>query len=69
MPCRITIDAVCSATGARATTIETSRGTIETPCFMPVGTYGAIKGIAAGTLAEFGYPVLLANALHLYLRP
>ncbi|MCG3150887.1 MAG: Queuine tRNA-ribosyltransferase [bacterium] len=69
MPCAVTIDAVCPTTGARATTITTPRGALQTPCFMPVGTYGAVKAIAGPTLAKFGYPVLLANALHLYLRP
>lgn len=69
MPCTVTIEAVCSTTGARATTIRTPRGAMPTPCFMPVGTYGAVKGIGMETLANFGYPTLLANALHLYLRP
>ncbi|HYE78854.1 MAG TPA: tRNA guanosine(34) transglycosylase Tgt, partial [bacterium] len=69
MPLRLAIDAVCPTTGARATTIHTPRGTVETPCFMPVGTYGAIKAIDTPDIAAMGYPVVLANALHVYLRP
>lgn len=61
------IDAVDG--GARATTITTHRGTIETPCFMPVGTRGTIRAADSVDLAALGAPVVLANTYHLMLRP
>ena len=61
------IAAECGA--ARAGIISTSRGDIETPAFMPVGTLGAVKGIAPDELAALGFDAMLANAFHLWLRP
>jgi queuine tRNA-ribosyltransferase len=54
---------------ARATTITTARGTFRTPCFMPVGTRGAVRHLAADDLASLGFEVVLANTYHLMLRP
>ena len=42
---------------------------VETPAFIPVGTLGAVKGIAPQTLADLGASILLANLYHLALRP
>jgi len=54
---------------ARTGTATTPRGTFRTPCFMPVGTRGAVKSLAAPDLEALGAEVVLANALHLALRP
>jgi queuine tRNA-ribosyltransferase len=55
--------------GARATTITTPRGSIATPCFMPVGTRGTVKAAAAADLEALGAQVVLGNTYHLMLRP
>ena len=54
---------------ARAGRLRTARGTIETPCFMPVGTQGTVKSLTPGELRDAGAQVVLGNAYHLYLRP
>ncbi len=54
---------------ARRTRITTARGTFTTPCFMPVGTRGAVKSLDAGDLAFLGAEVVLGNTYHLMLRP
>jgi queuine tRNA-ribosyltransferase len=56
--------------GARAGTITTGHGKIETPVFMPVGTAGSVKGIHARDLKkDIKAGIILGNAYHLYLRP
>ncbi len=54
---------------ARAGTLTTPHGTIQTPAFVPVGTKAAIKGILPEQLASLGAQVVLANTYHLYLQP
>jgi queuine tRNA-ribosyltransferase len=54
---------------ARRGRITTSRGVIETPVFMPVGTQGTVKGMLPEALKEIGAQIILANTYHLYLRP
>ncbi len=54
---------------ARAGTIETSHGTIQTPIFMPVGTRGSVKMMPQSDLEEIGASIILGNTYHLYLRP
>lgn len=55
---------------ARAGTITTDHGVIETPIFMPVGTVGSVKGVHQRELKEEINPdVILGNTYHLYLRP
>jgi queuine tRNA-ribosyltransferase len=55
---------------ARAGTITTDHGTIETPIFMPVGTVGSVKGVHQRELKEDINPdIILGNTYHLYLRP
>ena len=54
---------------ARAATLRLARGEVETPCFMPVGTQGTVKGLTPGDLRAAGVQVVLGNAYHLYLRP
>ena len=55
--------------GARSGRIEFSRGVVETPAFMPVGTYGSVKGVTAEELVGCGAQIVLANTFHLMLRP
>jgi len=45
------------------------RGTVETPAFMPVGTYGTVKGLTPEELRECGSDIVLGNTFHLMLRP
>ena len=57
-------------TKARAGTITTDHGTIETPIFMPVGTVASVKGVHQRELKEEINPdIILGNTYHLYLRP
>jgi queuine tRNA-ribosyltransferase len=54
---------------ARAGTITTPHGVVETPVFMPVGTVASVKGVSQDILEELGVQILLGNTYHLYLRP
>lgn len=54
---------------ARRGKIEFERGTIETPAFMPVGTYGTVKGMTPDEVKETGAHICLGNTFHLMLRP
>lgn len=54
---------------ARAGTATTARGSYRTPCFMPVGTRGAIKYLSAADYERLGAQIVLGNTYHLMLRP
>jgi queuine tRNA-ribosyltransferase len=54
---------------ARRGRLEFSRGTVETPAFMPVGTYGTVKAMTPEQLEAIGTEIVLGNTFHLYLRP
>lgn len=54
---------------ARLGRLRTPHGDVETPCFMPVGTRGAVKTILPEELRDMGYRMLLSNAYHLQIRP
>ena len=54
---------------ARRGRISFPRGTIETPAFMPVGTYGSVKGAFPDAIDALGAQIILGNTFHLYLRP
>ncbi|MDF1688090.1 MAG: tRNA guanosine(34) transglycosylase Tgt [Cycloclasticus sp.] len=54
---------------ARRARLTFDRGTIETPAFMPVGTYGTVKAMAPEELLETGAEIVLGNTFHLMLRP
>ena len=54
---------------ARSGFIETAHGIVNTPVFMPVGTYGAVKGIQPSDLTEIGSEIILSNTYHLMERP
>src|SRR5579859_5552746 len=68
-PFSFTIDAECPETWARAGTIQTPHGTIQTPIFMPVGTQATVKSVSPEELREAGATIILANTYHLMLRP
>jgi queuine tRNA-ribosyltransferase len=54
---------------ARAGRLTLPHGVVETPIFMPVGTYGAVKGLAPQMLERLGAQIVLGNTFHLWLRP
>ena len=54
---------------ARAGRMELPHGAVETPAFMPVGTYGAVKGMRPADLRGLDAQIVLANTFHLWLRP
>jgi queuine tRNA-ribosyltransferase len=54
---------------ARAGVLQTTRGAIQTPVFMPVGTRGAVKALTQQHLLELDAPIILGNTYHLMLRP
>ncbi|MEL7535717.1 MAG: tRNA guanosine(34) transglycosylase Tgt [Pseudomonadota bacterium] len=54
---------------ARRGRVTLGRGSIETPAFMPVGTYGTVKAMFPETVAELGADIILGNTFHLMLRP
>lgn len=54
---------------ARRGTLTSVHGKVETPAFMPVGTYGAVKSISPEELQETNSHILLGNTFHLWLRP
>lgn len=54
---------------ARRGVLETAHGNINTPAFMPVGTYGAVKGMSPVEVRELGAQIVLGNTFHLWLRP
>ncbi len=55
--------------GARRGRLHLRRGSVETPAFMPVGTYATVKGLTPAQLVELGAEMVLANTFHLWLRP
>ncbi len=54
---------------ARRGRLTFERGTVETPAFMPVGTYGTVKAMTPEELREVGAEIILGNTFHLMLRP
>ncbi len=54
---------------ARRGTLTLAHGQVETPVFMPVGTYGTVKAMSPAELHEIGARIVLGNTFHLWLRP
>jgi len=54
---------------SRTAVLKTAHGNINTPTFMPVGTYGAVKGIKPEEIKEMGFDIILSNTYHLMERP
>ena len=64
-----TLNKSCASTSARAGVLQTSHGLIETPVFMPIGTYAAIKTLSTDEIKKMNFDLVLSNSYHLYLRP
>ena len=69
MPARLDFQLKATDGAARAGVIETPRGRVRTPAFMPVGTAGSVKGMLPENVAEAGADIILGNTYHLMLRP
>ena len=54
---------------ARRGRMTLNHGVVETPIFMPVGTYGTVKGVMPRSLEEMGAQIILGNTFHLWMRP
>jgi queuine tRNA-ribosyltransferase len=54
---------------ARRATLTLAHGSVETPAFMPVGTYGTVKAMTPAELVDNGAEIVLGNTFHLWLRP
>jgi queuine tRNA-ribosyltransferase len=54
---------------ARRGRLTLNHGVVETPVFMPVGTYGTVKGVMPRSLEEMGAEIILGNTFHLWMRP
>ena len=67
--CTLSRDVADRRTGPRRGRIRFERGEIETPAFMPVGTYGTVKAVTPEELTELGAQIVLGNTFHLMLRP
>lgn len=63
------LDKGCENTAARAGTLITTHGKINTPVFMPVGTQATVKALSPEELKAAGAQIILGNTYHLYLRP
>ena len=64
-----TLAAESSETEARAGLIETERGRVHTPAFMPVGTQATVKAMTVDDLEIVGTELLVCNTYHLMVRP
>ena len=60
---------LASSGAARRGRLSLSHGVVETPVFMPVGTYGTVKAMSPAELEELGAQIILGNTFHLWLRP
>jgi len=67
--CHMTFEVKATDGFARRGEITFPRGTIQTPAFMPVGTYGTVKGVTTDQVKDSGAEILLGNTFHLMLRP
>src|SRR5205085_3784936 len=54
---------------ARRGVLELAHGRVDTPAFMPVGTYGTVKAMSPAELEQLGAQIVLGNTFHLWLRP
>ncbi len=66
---RMSFELLATDGAARRGRLAFPRGVVETPAFMPVGTYGSVKGMLPGQLRALGAQIILGNTFHLYLRP
>ena len=64
-----TPDNAYAGSHARRGTLTLNHGQVQTPIFMPVGTYGTVKGVLPRSLHEMGAQIILGNTFHLWMRP
>lgn len=69
MSCRMQFSVSHSDGQARRGRLDFPRGSVQTPAFMPVGTYGTVKAMLPRDVADCGAEILLGNTFHLMLRP
>jgi len=62
-------DVIAREGEARRGRLRLHHGSVETPVFMPVGTYGSVKGVLPSALEAMGAEIILGNTFHLWLRP
>ena len=67
--CRMSFELLATDGKARRGRLTFPRGTVETPAFMPVGTYGTVKGMLPRDIEAIGAEIILGNTFHLWLRP
>src|ERR1700754_288264 len=60
---------IATSGNARRGRLELAHGAVETPAFMPVGTYGTVKAMSPAELRDLGTQIVLGNTFHLWLRP
>jgi queuine tRNA-ribosyltransferase len=65
----LTFDLLRTEGLARRGRLTLNHGSVETPVFMPVGTYGTVKGVMPASLEAMGAQIILGNTFHLWLRP
>ena len=65
----LTFELLATEGVARRGRLTLNHGVVETPVFMPVGTYGTVKGVLPAALEEMGAQIILGNTFHLWLRP
>jgi queuine tRNA-ribosyltransferase len=65
----LTFELLATEGHARRGRLTLNHGVVETPIFMPVGTYGTVKGVLPRSLDEMGAQIILGNTFHLWLRP
>ena len=67
--CFMSFEKIAEQGRARRGRLRFPRGVVETPAFMPVGTYGTVKGMLPRDIREIGAQIILGNTFHLMLRP
>jgi len=65
----LTFELLATEGNARRGRLTLNHGVVETPIFMPVGTYGTVKGVLPQSLHDMGAQIILGNTFHLWLRP
>ncbi|MDD5334299.1 MAG: tRNA guanosine(34) transglycosylase Tgt [Rhodoferax sp.] len=68
-PATHTADGAYAGSYARRGRLTLNHGVVETPIFMPVGTYGTVKGVMPSSLEQMGAQIILGNTFHLWMRP
>lgn len=67
--CFMQFEKIATQGKARRGRLTFPRGVVETPAFMPVGTYGTVKGMLPRDIEAIGAHIILGNTFHLMLRP